>query len=284
VPRPVRGIQSHFVENKIVSRDGTPISFFSTGTGPGLLIVHGALGTCKQYFRLALALSETFTVHVMDRRGRGNSGPQGEEYSIAKECEDAVAILESTGSFFLFGHSYGGLVGLETALAYPLHKLAVYEPGLSVHQSIPHGWIKEFRGALDRRDYPEALVLFIHGVRLLAPFDKIPKPVLRLFLRWTMADLDRNETVRLLHTLGPEIEEVARLDSKVDKYRELSASTLVLVGSKSPAHMIYAANSVAETVPNATLMTLSGLNHMAPVMRDIRELNEPVKNFFLFTK
>ncbi|TJY38956.1 alpha/beta hydrolase [Cohnella pontilimi] len=275
------GIQSKFAENKIISPDGTPISFFSSGQGPGLLIVHGALGTSRHYLRLAMALSDTFTVHVMDRRGRGKSGPQGEAYDMDKECEDAAAILQATGTSFLFGHSYGGLVVLETALVYPVRKIALYEPGLSVHQSIPHGWLKEFRQALDRRDYPEALLLFIHGLRLLSPFDKIPKPLLRLFLRWAMTGGERNETVQLLHSLESEIREVARLDSMEDKYRGVSARTLVMIGSDSPAYMMYAASSAAKSVPNATLTELTGLDHMAPVAKDVRELSRHLKNFYI---
>jgi pimeloyl-ACP methyl ester carboxylesterase len=61
----------------VASLDGTPIGFQSRGCGPSLLVVHGALGTSDDLATLAEALSERFSVHAMDRRGRGMSGPQG---------------------------------------------------------------------------------------------------------------------------------------------------------------------------------------------------------------
>ena len=60
----------------------------------------------------ARALSEHFAVHNIERRGRGESGPQGEDYSIVKECEDVLALQAKTGASLLVGHSYGGLVAL----------------------------------------------------------------------------------------------------------------------------------------------------------------------------
>ena len=67
------------------------------------------------YAAFALALSGRFTVHTIERRGRGESGPQGDDYSIVKECEDVLALQTETGAAFLVGHSYGGLVALEVA-------------------------------------------------------------------------------------------------------------------------------------------------------------------------
>ena len=64
-------------------------------------------------------LEPDFTVHVMDRRGRGGSG-DGPEYDIAREYEDVVAVVDAiagaTGSRVnLHGHSHGGIVAFEAA-------------------------------------------------------------------------------------------------------------------------------------------------------------------------
>ena len=86
-------------------------------------------------------LASTFEVHLMDRRGRGMSGPQGMEYSIAKEVEDLHALVAATGASRVFGHSYGGLAVLETARQSDLFtKVVVYEPGSpSRDRSLPRG-------------------------------------------------------------------------------------------------------------------------------------------------
>lgn len=58
-------------ENHVRSADGTRVGFLSQGSGPGLLLVQGAMGTAEDYRELAEALAPHFTVHALDRRGRG---------------------------------------------------------------------------------------------------------------------------------------------------------------------------------------------------------------------
>ena len=95
------------------SKDGTTISYLSLGTGPAVLVVPGVLSMASDYAAFTGALAEQFTVHTIERRGRGESGPQGDDYSMVKECEDVLALQQKTGASFLVGHSYGGLVALE---------------------------------------------------------------------------------------------------------------------------------------------------------------------------
>lgn len=73
---------------RVRSNDGTAISYETVGVGEGLLVLGGAWRTSRDYLPFARALSDSLTVHVIDRRGRGRSGPQGAQYSIAREIED----------------------------------------------------------------------------------------------------------------------------------------------------------------------------------------------------
>ena len=59
------------------SRDGTRIGYLSVGDGPAVLVIPGVLSMAADYAAFARALSEHFTVHTIERRGRGESGPQG---------------------------------------------------------------------------------------------------------------------------------------------------------------------------------------------------------------
>jgi pimeloyl-ACP methyl ester carboxylesterase len=97
------------------SADGTAINYRTTGAGAGLIIVPGALSDATDYAELADALAADFTVHTIERRGRGGSGPQGPDYGIETECADLAAVRKATGSRYVFGHSFGGLVALEAA-------------------------------------------------------------------------------------------------------------------------------------------------------------------------
>jgi pimeloyl-ACP methyl ester carboxylesterase len=145
----------------VFSRDGTKISYLSQGSGPAVIVIPGALSMADDYTAFARALAEHFTVHIIERRGRGQSGPQGDDYSIAKECEDVLALQQKSGACFLVGHSFGGLVALEVARHNPsLTKIAVYEPGVSIDGSIPMDWMPGFEKKLAEKKYLDAFVEF----------------------------------------------------------------------------------------------------------------------------
>ncbi len=53
---------SQATERFVTSRDGTRIGYLQIGTGPGLVLVQGAMGDAYSYRELAEALSPHFTV------------------------------------------------------------------------------------------------------------------------------------------------------------------------------------------------------------------------------
>src|SRR5690242_13409236 len=142
-------------ERTVTSRDGTAIGYETVGQGEGVLVLGGAWRTARDYLPFARALADPFAVHLIDRRGRGRSGPQGASYSIEREIEDLIAVQAHTGATKLFGHSYGGLIALEAARRSTIFTdVVVYEPGVSIGGSIPTGWMTaygELLAAGDRR-------------------------------------------------------------------------------------------------------------------------------------
>ncbi len=90
----------------IESRDGTTIGFRKLGQSPGLVVVHSSIATGDEWSRMASALADRFTVHLVDRRGRGLSG-DADAYSIDTEIADIAAVLDAAGpDASLVGHSY----------------------------------------------------------------------------------------------------------------------------------------------------------------------------------
>ena len=144
---------------------GRTISYLTIGSGPAVIVIPGALSRAADYAAFGSALAEHFTVHIIERRGRGQSSPQGDDYSIVKECEDVLALQRQTGASLLVGHSFGGLVALEVARNNPaLTKIAVYEPGVSIEGSIPMGWMPGYQQKLAEQKYLDAFVEFSLGV------------------------------------------------------------------------------------------------------------------------
>ncbi|MCC6803889.1 MAG: alpha/beta hydrolase, partial [Anaerolineae bacterium] len=99
----------------IVSRDGTPITYARSGTGPPLVLVHGTMSSHGTWAPVLPTLEQLFTVFGVDRRGYGASG-DSPDYAVGREFEDLAMLVDSLGdNVSLLGHSFGGLCALEAA-------------------------------------------------------------------------------------------------------------------------------------------------------------------------
>jgi pimeloyl-ACP methyl ester carboxylesterase len=127
------------------SADGTAIGYRQAGTGPAVVLLHGAGQTSADLTRLAHALSGAFTVYAPDRRGRGRSGPVGEYRGLSTEIEDLSALLDTSGASRVFGLSSGAVIAIEAALVRPdITKLALYEPPLTFDGVVHGDWAPHY--------------------------------------------------------------------------------------------------------------------------------------------
>src|SRR5262245_51021683 len=138
-------ISSTYTKDSVISKDGTTIGYRQMGQGPGLILLHGGMKSSQDFMKLGEALSDTFTIYLPDRRGRGLSGPHGDHFSMMREVEDMQALIAKTGSRNIFALSSGALVALKTALTTPtILKIAIYEPPLSINGSAPTSWVARY--------------------------------------------------------------------------------------------------------------------------------------------
>jgi pimeloyl-ACP methyl ester carboxylesterase len=250
------------------SIDGTAISYETVGVGEGLLVLGGAWRTGRDYLPFARALSDSFTVHVIDRRGRGQSGPRGAEYSIAREIEDLLGVQAQTGAAIVFGHSYGGLIALEAARRSAVFSdVVVYEPGVSIAGSIPLAWMDLYRERLAAGDRRGAFAAMVRGAGgAPAALERMPLWYVKLILRLFIQQQQWRQIEPLLAAGLAEHEQVAALDdATVDRYQPITARVLLLGGGKSCS---FATTRLFEqltpTIRNSTSELIDGLNHIAP--------------------
>lgn len=249
-------------QNIVSSADGTPISCQTMGTGPDLIVLGGALRTSEDYLPLASTLARSFTVHLVERRGRGASGPQGSQYALAKEVEDLLAVQAKTGARLAFGHSYGGLVILETARSFQVFdRIVVYEPGVPV-APVPTGWMSPYRERLAADDSYGAFVHFIRGSGGAPAFlAKLPYWYLRFALRIGFRGPSWQRMRPLLPASLAEHEQIAAQQGRLAEFAAVTASVLLLCGSRTARAGRAEFAAVRDTLANATLETLNGLNH-----------------------
>jgi pimeloyl-ACP methyl ester carboxylesterase len=263
------------------SKDGTTISYLTVGSGPAVMVIPGALSMATGYTAFARALAEHFTVHTIERRGRGESGPQGNDYSILKECEDVLALQQRTGASFLVGHSFGGLVALEVARNNPsLNRIAVYEPGVSIEGSIPMDWMPGYEKKLATKNYSGAFVEFITG---MGPerIRKIPHWYMKLLLPLVMSSDERKQRLGLLEENLREHKEVARLDNSYENYREIIAGVLLMYGGKNKTSGAdLTMQRLAEVLPRSETKVFPKLDHFGIDKKAPHEVARIVSDYF----
>ena len=252
----------------VTSPDGTSIAYQTIGSGPGLVVLSGAVLPPNAYKKLAKILGQSFGVHVVDRRGRGLSGPQGRGYSIEKECEDVIAVLDATRSHRLFGHSFGALLAVETARREPpgLDHVVAYDPAFTFDRHELADFLPEFAEAVGRRHYGRALTPIQRGLQVGGRLDRLPVNV-AICANWLLTATVSRAIRPILPTVTAEVGAAFTPATAPSAFRTITADTLILVGEHSPQWLKDHSAAVASGAPSARLHSMPGLDHSGPLMK-----------------
>ena len=259
-----------YTKDSVRSADATTIGYRQLGHGPGVLLVHGGMQASQDFMKLASELSGQFTLYVPDRRGRGLSGPFGDNYSVIKECEDVAALVEKTGAQNIFGLSSGAIIALCASLAISsLRRVVLYEPPLSINGSTPVLWLPRYEREIAQGKTTQAMVTVFKGISVGPQlFVRSPRfiltPVLALTTRFidkpTGDDVAMKTLVPTQHYDMMIIQETA---DTMDDYRSIGAEVLLLGGSKSPEFLKTSLDALERELPRVGRKTLDGLDHMS---------------------
>jgi len=109
-----------------VKTSGAELHAVVGGSGPPLLLIHGAPLTHLSWFKVAPELAKKYTVVAADLRGYGDSskpedGAQHVNYSKRSMAMDQVELMKHFGfdRFAVVGHDRGGRVAHRLALDHP---------------------------------------------------------------------------------------------------------------------------------------------------------------------
>jgi pimeloyl-ACP methyl ester carboxylesterase len=262
---------TELTQGAVESHDGTRIGYWKTGRGPGVVLVHGSMESSRSHTMLAEALADDFTVYLMDRRGRGLSGPHRPDHSVRTEVEDVSAVVGQAGAELAFGVSAGGAVVMEAARTLPiLRKVAAYEPALVMEGESHRAWLTRFDQEIARGDVAGAMVTSMFGLQLAPSFLKVlPR---RMLTRITENMLVKEErqvgadavTMRkLAPTIHQEGALIAELAGTFDGFREVSADVLLMGGSKGLAALKPWRDTLEKALPHCRRIEFDGLDHGA---------------------
>ena len=256
------------VKAHVTSRDGARIGYLRRGTGPGLILVQGAMGTAYNYNDLATALAADFTVYTPDRRGRGMSPqPYHDGPDIARDVEDLDAMLAEADTAYVYGLSSGAMITLEAARTLPrVTRAAVYEPPF-YRDGISHEGIRQLGADIDNGHLAAALAGSLRTARTApAPLRMLPRPVARLLAAAVLsADARSTGPAPKLRDMLPGIRYdfnvVGGLDAKMATFGSVDKPIQLLSGTKSPTFLQQAIRDLAGVLPQSTHITFDGLDH-----------------------
>lgn len=121
--RAAKAAKAHPPEGQLIAVDGLQVHAVIRGTGPDLVLIHGASGSTRDFsFGLIGRLVDRYRVIALDRPGLGHSASlRKDKTSLAAQA----AVLARAGATLgvtrplLVGHSFGGAVALAWALNHP---------------------------------------------------------------------------------------------------------------------------------------------------------------------
>jgi pimeloyl-ACP methyl ester carboxylesterase len=242
----------------VQSADGTSLAVWIDGDGSPLVLVHGSVSDHTTLAPFVDELATDLATFSMDRRGFGASGDPP-DYTIERDFEDVASVVDAVaartgGPVALFGHSYGASCAMgAAALTSNVHHLVLYEPSLGL--SYPPGSIEAVESAIAAGDLDRAVVTMFVDILEMSEQE----------IDAMRASTTPNWATRIAgaHTLARECRAEERWTYRPGQFDAITAPTLLLAGSDTPADLSKATHAAADAIPDTRIHVLEGHGHMA---------------------
>lgn len=240
------------------SSDGIRLHYEVLGRAgsPAVLMIQG-LGADKHGWdmqRIPLAFS--YRVIALDNRGAGRSDKPFGHYTLEQMADDAIAVLDAAGveQAHIVGASMGGAISQMIGLKYPERVISLT---LACTACRNHPWRKEL----------------LHGWATSAT-EKGIGSMTKEAARWVIGPRSFRRLLPAFGWLGPlamgrtphsfvsQVNAILDVDDTIaDRLTEVTAPTLVLVGNQDILTPRGDSEEIAERMPNAELVVISGAAH-----------------------
>jgi pimeloyl-ACP methyl ester carboxylesterase len=229
------------IESLETGINGYRAHYLKSGTGSPVLLLHGGASDSRDWLETMKSLSDSFTLYAPDLLGFGRNERNREGYYLSEFGDFIRGFMDAIGleDSFLVGHSFGGRLGLEIALAHPerVKKLVLADAaGL--------GKVSRFGTAI------------LTGFWIIRKLFRIRQPYPN-FLASEGDDPDW---------------------ACVEKLPELKVPTLLIWKRHDLYIPLSVARQAAEMIPDARLTVIPGFGH-APHGRTVNEFNKHLREF-----
>jgi pimeloyl-ACP methyl ester carboxylesterase len=214
-----------------------------------VLLVHSSGFNARQWRRLAESLG-AYEVLSPNLLGYDTPWPDGKPFHFREDVEHLAAQL--TEPAHVVGHSYGGFLALQLALAHPelVRSLSLYEPvAFALLTDAERADVDNVSGATgDIESWLERFVDWWNGPGAWAALAEPTKAAFRA-VGWKVS------------------QEVASLAAdQTESYASITVPTLLLAGEQTRAVERLVVEKLARVLPNASVQLFPGLGHMGPIV------------------
>lgn len=235
----------------VASPGGTTVSYEKYGTGPALVLVHGAFSDHHTNWEFVKPLLQSqFTVYALARRGRGETRAT-RDHTLEDESLDVVALIRAIDEpLFLLGHSYGAQAALAAAARVPerVRKLVLYEaawPSLVDEEALA---LLELLAA--GKEWSALAETFFRDV-LCVPAEELRE--VQATPLWPPIVADAKASMGDLRALS-------RYDFQPGRFRHLRMPVMMQIGTESRREL-YVTDALAAVLPRARIEELAGQAH-----------------------
>jgi pimeloyl-ACP methyl ester carboxylesterase len=235
-----------------------------------VLLLHSGGLTSRQWRKLEEQLAPRHRVLAPDLLGYGSERwPVGKPFHYRDDLAMLAPLLDEP--LHVVGHSYGGLLALQLALAHPgaVRSIAAYEP-------VTFGIL----------DQPADAAARAALAQLVAFHPDAPEPWLESFVDWwqgagawrALPAGTRQTFVDVSWKLSQEVGSLTHDRTGRARYATLTQPTLILAGERTHPTELHTVRQLAQTLPHATLRVLPGMGHMGPITH-ATEVNAAIAGF-----
>ena len=260
-----------------VEGGGTRVPARGGGSGPALVLIHGASGNTRDWtFQFVDRVKDRYRVIALDRPGLGWTdrlpGYSGAGNTSAESPAEQAALLKAAADQLdvrdpiIVGHSYGGAVALAWALEFPDSPAALVLLGAASNpwpgDLDPLYGINASR--LGGATVVPLISAFVPDTRIDSAVSTIfaPQTAPDGYLSYIGAGLSlRRETLRAnaqqVNSLRPHVVEMSK------RYEQISIPTEILHGTADTiVPLTVHSEPLSRQIPNAVLTRLEGIGHM----------------------
>ena len=258
------------VNARRVRAAGLDVAYDRAGSGPPLVLVHGAAGDAREWRPQIADLSGDFTVIAWDEPGAGRSSDVPADFGLAGYAAALAGLVETLGApAHVCGLSWGGTVTLELYRRRPelVATLVLADTYAGWKGSLPEHELRARVAGIERMLTAPAETFHLTFPGLFA--GEPPHDVIEL-LDAVAADV-RPESVRVA------VSAIAEADLR-DVLPGIAVPTLLVWGELDARSPMSVAREFARAIPHAELVVIPGAGHMSNLERP-DQFNAAVRAF-----